>query len=71
MSASTRQDVSQWHLELAAKFAARRCKKCGAPATVVVIGSVARREVGITLVRAKPDQNLCIAHAGLLSERAA
>ncbi len=71
MSASTRQDVSQWHLELAAKFAARCCKKCGAPATVVVIGTSAVREAGIVLKRATPDRNLCIAHAGLLSERAA
>jgi hypothetical protein len=39
---------------------------------IVIIGSTAVREAGITLKRAKPDRNLCIAHAGLMSnERAA
>jgi hypothetical protein len=60
-----------WHAELAARFDKRRCR-CGAQAVVVIPGTEAVREVGIVLKRAKPDRNLCMFHAGLMSnERAA
>ena len=54
--------------ELAAEFLARRCA-CGAPAIMVVVGTEAVTEMGITLRRAIPDRNLCMAHAGLMSNR--
>ena len=54
--------------ELAAQFHARRCS-CGAPAMMIIVGSDAVIEMGITLRRAIPDRNLCMAHAGLMSNR--
>lgn len=64
-------ELASYQTQLAAQFASRRCR-CGAPATVVIIGSVAVREAGVLLKRAVADRNLCTAHAGLMSnERAA
>jgi hypothetical protein len=71
MTPAQQADLDAYQGGLAARFAARRCR-CGAPATVVIIGSVAVREAGVLLKRAVPDRNLCTAHAGLMSnERAA
>ena len=71
MTPAQQAELDAYQAQLAASFGARRCR-CGAPATVVIIGSDPVREVGITLQRAKPDRNLCMAHAGLMSnERAA
>jgi hypothetical protein len=68
----TRAELQEWQLDLAARFGARRCR-CGAPATVVVIGSASVRGFGFLIATSKPDRNLCALHAGLLaiSERAA
>jgi hypothetical protein len=71
VTASDRQAIEDFRAELATIYAKRRCR-CGAPAVVVIIGSTAVREAGITLKRAVPDRNLCTVHAGLMSnERAA
>lgn len=71
VTASDRQAIEDFRAELATLYAKRRCR-CGAPATVVIPGTASVREAGITLKRAVPDRNLCIAHAGLMSnERAA
>lgn len=71
VTTSDKQAIEDFRAELATLYAKRRCS-CGAPATVVIIGSTAVREAGITLKRSKPDRNLCMSHAGLLSnERAA
>lgn len=64
-AASTRQEVLQWQLDLAARFGARRCR-CGAPAVSVHIGSEAVHQAGILLATSKPDDNLCLVHAGLI-----
>jgi hypothetical protein len=63
-------ELESYQTQLATSFAARRCR-CGAPAVVVIIGSLAVREAGITLKRAKPDRNLCMWHAGLLGREVA
>lgn len=71
MTAAQQAELSAYQAKLAASFAARRCR-CGAPAATVIPGSVAVREMGIVLKRAIPDRNLCLRHAGLMSqERAA
>jgi hypothetical protein len=71
MTPAQQTELNAYQAQLAATFASRRCR-CGAPATVVIVGSPSVREAGIVLKRAKPDRNLCIAHAGLMSnERAA
>jgi hypothetical protein len=71
MTPTQQAQLDAFQAQLAGRFTARRCR-CGAPAVIVIIGSTAVREAGITLKRAKPDRNLCIAHAGLMSnERAA
>lgn len=71
MTPAQQSELESYQTQLATSFAARRCR-CGAPAVVVIIGSASVREAGIVLKRAVPDRNLCIAHAGLMSnERAA
>ena len=71
LTAAQRQaSIDAHHAELGAAFLARRCA-CGASATVVIVGSEAVREVGITTRRAKPDVNLCSFHAGLGSNQEA
>lgn len=72
MTAAQQAELSAYQADLAAAFAARRCR-CGAPAVMVIPGSVAVREMGSVLKRAVPDRNLCLRHAGLISrqERAA
>ena len=71
MTPAQQTELNAYQAQLAASFGARRCR-CGAPATVVIIGSVAVREAGVLLKRAVADRNLCTAHAGLMSnERAA
>jgi hypothetical protein len=71
MTPAQQAQLDAYQAQLAGRFHTRRCR-CGAQATVVIIGSTAVREAGITLKRAKPDRNLCTAHAGLVSnERAA
>lgn len=52
------------HAELAAAFAARRCR-CGAPASAVVVGMNLVREAGIVLRREVKDRNLCLRCVGL------
>jgi hypothetical protein len=71
MTPAERTKLDRWKAELAASFTVRRCKFCGAPATVVVPGDLAVREMGIVLKRAKPDRNLCGFHAGLMSNQEA
>jgi len=63
--------IEAYHAELAERFAARRCRHCGAPAVAVIVGRDAVREVGILLQRARSDRNLCLLHAGLLDNRRA
>jgi hypothetical protein len=70
MTPAQQTELDAYQAGLASRFSARRCR-CGAPATVVIIGSTAVREAGIVLKRAKPDRNLCIAHAGLMSNQEA
>jgi hypothetical protein len=70
MTPAERTKLEAWKAALAASFNARRCR-CGAPATVVIPGQNAVREMGIVLKRAKPDRNLCMFHAGLLSNQEA
>ena len=66
--AQRQASIDAYHAELTAEFLSRRCA-CGAPAVMVIVGSNAVREMGITLQRAKPDRNLCMFHAGLMSNR--
>jgi hypothetical protein len=47
--------------DLTARFSARRCCRCGEPAQAVRAGSDAVRQSGILLVRARQDQNSCLA----------
>jgi hypothetical protein len=61
-----RDEIDAYKAELTAQFARRKCW-CGCQAAVVIPGQVAIREFGILLQRAKRDRNLCMAHAGLLS----
>jgi len=61
-----RADIDEFKSKLAAKFHGRRCW-CGCQAVVVFPGQKSVREAGILLKRAKRDRNLCMAHAGLLS----
>jgi hypothetical protein len=69
---SDKQAIEEFRAELRALYDKRRCRVCGKPVTVVIVGQVAVREAGILLQRAQPDRNLCSFHAGLLgSERAA
>jgi hypothetical protein len=70
VTASDRQTVEDFRAELATLYAKRRCR-CGAPATVVIIGTAAVRQAGIVLKRSIPDQNLCALHAGLLTDQEA
>lgn len=71
MTAAQRAEIAAYQAQLAERFTVRRCR-CGAQAIVVIPGSDAVREMGMTLKRAKPDRNLCSFHAGLMSnERAA
>jgi hypothetical protein len=71
MTPAQQTELNAYQAQLAGRFTARRCR-CGAQATVVIIGSVAVREAGVLLKRAVADRNLCTAHAGLMSnERAA
>jgi hypothetical protein len=71
MTPAQQSELQSYQTQLATSFAARRCR-CGAPACVVIIGTASVREAGIVLRRSKPDRNLCMLHAGLLSdERAA
>lgn len=71
MTPAQQADLDAYQGQLTDRFMARRCR-CGAPATIVIIGSVAVREAGVLLKRAVADRNLCTAHAGLLAnERAA
>jgi hypothetical protein len=60
------QELDAYKAKLAEQFARRKCW-CGCQAAVVIPGQVAIREFGILLQRAKRDRNLCMAHAGLLS----
>jgi hypothetical protein len=66
-----RSAIEAYHAELAERFAARRCRYCGAPAVAIVVGQEPVREVGILLQRARSDRNLCLLHAGLLDNRRA
>jgi hypothetical protein len=65
MTPAQQSELASYQTQLATRFATRRCR-CGAPATVVIIGSIAVREAGILLRKAQPDRNLCMWHAGLL-----
>lgn len=70
VTASDRQAIEDFRAELATRFATRCCR-CGEPAIVVIVGQERVIEVGIVLSRAKPDQNLCASHAGLLTSQQA
>jgi len=70
MTPAQQTELDAYQAKLAAGFASRRCR-CGAQAVVVIIGTSAVREAGIVLKRATPDRNLCIAHAGLMSNQEA
>jgi hypothetical protein len=57
-------ELANWHADLAARFASRRCA-CGLAATVVVPGTNTLREGGFLIKRSTPDRNLCLLHARL------
>jgi hypothetical protein len=70
MTPAQTSELKSYQTQLATRFAKRRCR-CGAAAVVVSVGSEAKREAGILLQRAQPDRNLCMWHAGLLSNEVA
>ena len=61
MTPDQRADIEASTADLVARFAARRCCRCGDPAQAVRAGSDAVRQSGILLVRARQDQNFCLA----------
>jgi hypothetical protein len=70
MSPAQQAELDSFQADLAARFTARRCR-CGAPAVVVIVGSLAVRQAGVLLKRAVSDRNLCAAHAGMRAAEAA
>jgi hypothetical protein len=70
MTPDQRADIEASTADLAMRFAARRCCRCGEPAQAVRAGRDAVRQSGILLERARQDENFCLACL-LVEKRAA
>jgi hypothetical protein len=57
-------ELADWHADLAARFASRRCA-CGLPATVVAPGTNTLCDGRLLIKRSTPDRDRCLLHAGL------